>query len=100
MLGLPFSGKVFNKPFLGLGFIHLKQVPWIKNFVPLQMNLYAGWVYEKEFRPGTLSVGAQASPGALANDLVSYRAWKPQFGVELSARSIKSSLANSKKTGQ
>ena len=95
MVGLPFSGKVFNRPFVGMGFLHLKQLPVVGKFIPLQANLYAGWVIEKEFKPKTLTVGSPATVGALANDLRPERDWKPQFGIEFSIRSLKKAAASS-----
>jgi hypothetical protein len=96
MLGLPFSGKVFNKPFLGIGLLSLKQIPGLGKIIPVQMNPYAGWVYEKEFKPMSLKVGMPATVGALSNDLVSYRSWKFQYGIEFSIRDLKSALTGSK----
>jgi hypothetical protein len=103
MVGLPFSGKVFNKPFFGAGgVINPRQLPkigpGISKIVPLQLNFYGGLVYNKEFRPGTLSVGSSASPGAVSNDLQPHRVWKGQFGIEFSIRDVKDKLTGSKKS--
>jgi hypothetical protein len=95
MVGLPFSGKVFNSPFVGMGFLHLKQLPVIGKLIPLQANLYAGWLIEKEFKPKMLTVGSKATTGALANDLKSERDWKPQFGIEFSILSLKKAATSS-----
>jgi hypothetical protein len=96
MLGLPFSGKVFNAPFLGIGLLSLKQIPGLGKIIPVQMNPYAGFVYEKEFKPMSLKVGMPATVGALSNDLESYRSWKFQYGVEFSIQALKSALTGSK----
>jgi hypothetical protein len=96
MLGLPFSGKVFNAPFLGIGLLSLKQIPGLGKIIPVQMNPYAGFVYEKEFKPMSLKVGMPATVGALSNNLESYRSWKFQYGVEFSIQALKSALTGSK----
>jgi hypothetical protein len=95
MIGLPFSGKVFDRPFVGVGFLHLKQLPVLGKLIPLQANLYAGWLIEKEFKPKTLTVGSHATAGALANDLKPERDFKPQFGIEFSIRSLKKAATGS-----
>jgi hypothetical protein len=101
MVGLPFSGKVFNKPFFGAGgLINPRQLPKIgpglSKVIPLQLNFYGGLVYNKEFIPGTLGVGSPASPGAVSNNLVPHRVWKGQFGIEFSIRDVKDKLTSGK----
>lgn len=112
MLGLPFSGKVFNKPFVGVGFLYLKgfnrsrssALKWFGNLVPVQANLYAGWVIQKEFAPSKssgLTVGSTASTGVLSNSLLGNRDWMPQFGIEFSIKSLKKAASggNSAQSG-
>lgn len=102
IVGLPFSGKVFNKPFFGSGgVVNFQQIPKIgpaiSKVVPVKFNFYGGVVYNKEFRPATLAIGSPASPGAVANNLVPHRVWKGQFGIEFSIRDVKDKLTSSKK---
>jgi hypothetical protein len=97
MLGLPFSGKVFNKPFVGAGgLVGFQSLPWIGHFlnaaIPLKMNIYGGVVYNKEFRPRTLTIGSPASGGAVSNDLHAVRTWKGQVGIEFSITDVTSKL--------
>lgn len=103
VFGLPFSGKVFNKPFLGLGgALGFQSLPWIGKFlntaIPVRLNFYGGVVYNKEFRPSTLKVGQPASPGAVANDLHGVRVWKGQFGIEFSIKDVASKLKGNSKS--
>jgi len=103
MVGLPFSGKVFNKPFIGSGgAVNIQQLPKIgptlAKIVPVRFNFFGGVVYNKEFRPATLGLGDPASPGAVANNLVPHRVWKAQFGIEFSIRDVKDKLTASKKS--
>jgi len=97
VLGLPLSGQVFNKPFFGAGgVVGFQSLPWIGKFlntaIPLRLNFYGGVVYNKEFRPATLSVGSPASPAAVSNDLRGVRVWKGQFGIEFSITDVASKL--------
>jgi hypothetical protein len=101
VVGLPFSGKVFNKPFFGSGGVfNILQIPKIgpaiAKIMPVKFNFYGGVVYNKEFRPATLAVGDAASPGAVAHNLVPHRVWKGQFGIEFSIRDVKDKLTGSK----
>jgi hypothetical protein len=101
VLGLPFSGKVFNKPFLGLGgIVGFQSLPWIGKFlntaIPVRLNVYGGVVYNKEFRPATLTVGSHASPAAVANNLRGVRVWKGQIGIEFSIKDVANKLTSSK----
>jgi Chitobiase/beta-hexosaminidase C-terminal domain len=102
VVGLPFSGQVFNKPFFGAGGVfNVKKLPAIgtalSKIVPLQLNFYGGLTYNKESRPKTLAVGSTASPAALANDLQGHRVWKVQYGIEFSIRDVKDKLTTSSK---
>jgi hypothetical protein len=103
MVGLPFSGKVFNKPFFGSGgVVNLQQIPKIgpglSKIIPVKFNFYGGVVYNKEFRPSSLAVGDPASSGAVTNSLVPHRVWKGQFGIEFSIRDVKDKLTAAKKS--
>jgi hypothetical protein len=76
MTGLPISGKVFDKPFVGgLG----EEVGLTKIF-PFSARVFAGVVYNKEFR------GAAQTP---------HRVWKVQYGIEFSVTSAISKLKGS-----
>lgn len=101
IVGLPFSGKVFNKPFFGGGgVVNFQQIPKIgpalAKIVPVKLNFYGGVVYNKEFRPSSLNVGDPGSPAAVANSLSPHRVWKGQFGIEFSIRDVKDKLSSTK----
>jgi hypothetical protein len=73
MTGLPISGKVFDKPFIG----GLGEEVGLTKFLPFSARIFAGVVYNKEFR------GATEEP---------HRVWKVQYGIELSLSSAISKL--------
>ncbi len=76
MTGLPISGQVFDKPFVG----GLGEEVGLTKLLPLSARIFAGVVYIKEFR------GAAQDP---------HRVWKVQYGIELSMRSAISKLKGS-----
>jgi hypothetical protein len=73
MTGLPLSGKVFNKPFVG----GLGEEVGLTKLLPFSARIFGGVVYNKEFR------GANQNP---------HRVWKVQYGIELSMSSAISKL--------
>lgn len=79
MTGLPISGKVFNKPFVG----GLGEEVGLTKVLPFSARLFAGVVYNKEFR------GASQVP---------HRVWKVQYGIELSMSSAISKLKSGSTT--
>jgi hypothetical protein len=79
MTGLPLSGKVFNKPFVG----GLGEEVGLTKLLPFSARLFAGVVYNKEFR------GASQVP---------HRVWKVQYGIELSMSSAISKLKSGSTT--
>lgn len=76
MTGLPLSGKVFNKPFVG----GLGEEVGLSKVFPFSARIFAGVVYNKEFR------GASQQP---------HRVWKIQYGIEMSMSSAISKLKGS-----
>jgi hypothetical protein len=96
VVGLPFAGKVFDKPYFAVGETFnlpntlgkLKIFNWIPGVssqvssdLPLSIRPTFGWVYNKVFpKPGTSA---------------SYRSLKPQFGVEVSISSLVKTLSKS-----
>lgn len=90
--GLPFAGKVFDKPFFGAGgVIGFQSLPWIGKFlnqtIPLRLNVYGGILYNKQSR---------AASGT--NERETYRALKGQYGIEFSIKDVASKLTGKSKT--
>jgi len=96
IVGLPFAGKVFDKPYFAVGETlnlsntlgKLKVFNWIPGVstlaskdLPLSLRPTFGWVYNKVF----------PTPGSN----VSYRSLKPQFGVEISISGLVKTLSKS-----
>ena len=96
IVGLPFAGKVFDKPYFAVGETFnlpntlgkLKIFNWIPGVsslvstdLPLSIRPTFGWVYNKVF----------PTPGSSA----SYRSLKPQFGVEISISGLVKTLSKS-----
>jgi hypothetical protein len=92
VVGLPFAGQVFNKPYFAVGETlnfpqaigkvpFLSKLPVIGNLsqkdLPLFVRPVFGWVYNKEFPAGSTH---------------SYRSLKPQWALELSFSSIKNAV--------
>jgi hypothetical protein len=93
VVGLPFSGKVFDKPYFAIGETinfpkmlakvpGLRDVPLFSNLAQRNLPLFVrpvfGWVYNK------------VSP---ANGASSYRVFKPQWAIEMSFSSIKDAVS-------
>ena len=93
VLGLPFAGKVFNKPYFAVGetinipkllakWKALQNVPILGNLAQKDLPVFVrpvfGWVDNKVFPAG----GAPT-----------YRSWKPQWAVEMSFSSIKDAVS-------
>jgi hypothetical protein len=95
VVGLPFSGKVFDKPYFAVGETinfskaiskssFLSKLPVIGSLaqkdLPLSVRPVFGWVYNKEF------------PAASTESTQPYRSLKPQWAIELSFSSIKNAV--------
>lgn len=88
-LGLPISGKVFNKPFFGAGDgFNLKKIKFL-SFMPVQVQFFGGVDYNKEFRqiPGTKG----------ATNVAGHRVWKGMYGIEIPVGQFKGLLSSGKK---
>jgi hypothetical protein len=100
IVGLPFAGKVFDKPYFAVGETlnipkMLVKVPGLSKLpvlsaiasgsFPLSLRPTFGWVYNKEFPGGTTSS-------------LTRRVLKPQFAIELSFSSIKNAVTTFTKT--
>jgi hypothetical protein len=86
--GLPISGKVFNKPFFGMGDgLYIKQ---LSKIIPVQFSFYGGVVYNKEFRqiPGTVG----------SSNVQGHRVWSGSYGIEIPVKQFKTMLSNSSKS--
>ena len=87
-LGLPISGKVFNKPFFGMGDgIRIKK---LLNIIPIQFSFFGGVVYNKEFRqiPGTVG----------SSNVQGHRVWSGSYGIEIPVKQFKSALSSKNKS--
>jgi hypothetical protein len=96
LVGLPFSGKVFDSPFFGAGeTFNLSKIPKIGNsvskIVPVSIRFYSGIVYLKQFGPVPAASGTAPVPQP-----PSHRVAKLQYGVEFSVREIVSKLTGGK----
>jgi hypothetical protein len=95
VVGLPFAGKVFDKPYFAVGetinfskaiakIPFLTKIPVINSLaqsdLPLSVRPIFGWVYNKEF------------PAAATGSTQPYRSLKPQWAIELSFSSIKNAV--------
>jgi hypothetical protein len=95
VVGLPFAGKVFDKPYFAVGETlnfskaiakvpFLTKIPVINSLaqsdLPLSVRPVFGWVYNKEF------------PAASTGNMQPYRSLKPQWAIELSFSSIKNAV--------
>jgi hypothetical protein len=94
VVGLPFAGQVFDKPYFAVGETFnlpntlgkLKIFDWfpgvssqVSSDLPLSIRPTFGWVYNKVFpKPGTSA---------------SYRSLKPQYGVEISITGLVKTLS-------
>jgi hypothetical protein len=91
VVGLPFAGKTFDKPYFAVGETinfskafgsskWLSSLPVIGNLAkqnfPLSLRPTFGWVYNKVF------------PAATATNPQPYRSLKPQWGIEVSFGSV------------
>lgn len=90
--GLPFAGKVFDKPFFGAGgVVGFQSLPWIgkalNQTIPLRVSFYGGIVYNKQSRAA-----------AVTNERETYRALKGQYGIEFSLKDVASKLTGKSKT--
>jgi hypothetical protein len=92
--GLPLAGQVFNKPYFAVGetlFLpksissRVKVLSELSSYFPLSINPVFGWVYNKEFH-------TTVNPTTNAVTKAPYRAWKPQFAIGFSFRSISSTV--------
>jgi hypothetical protein len=85
-VGLPISGKVFNKPMFGAaeGFNFKK----IFSFIPIQASFFGGVVYNKVFDqiPGTTG----------SANVVGHRVWKGTYGIEIPVTQFKGLLSTKK----
>jgi hypothetical protein len=95
VVGLPFAGQVFDKPYFAVGETlnfpkaigkvqFLSKLPVIGNLAQKDLPLFVrpvfGWVYNKVYPPASTE-GAR-----------SYRSLKPQWAIELSFSSIKNAV--------
>jgi len=92
LVGLPFTGKVFDNPFFGAGeTFNLSKTPGIGNtmgkVVPISIRFYCGIDYLKQFGPPGMSSGTTPAPPP-----PSHRVAKLQFGIEFSVREIANKL--------
>ena len=84
MAGLPFSGKVFNTPFLGGGgILNIFQIPTVGSLLgkvlPVKFDFFGGVLWDRVYGH--------------------HRVWKGQVGVEFSIQDVKSKLTGGSGTG-
>jgi hypothetical protein len=86
LVGLPISGKVFNKPLFGGG--NTFNLRKLTKIVPLQVGFFGGVIFNKEFRqiPGTTG----------SSNVVPHRVWNGTYGVEIPVSQFKSLLPSNK----
>jgi hypothetical protein len=88
-VGVPLSGAAFHLPFVAVA----EPLPFTKKF--LQLSVYGGVVFMQQTFPQTLKVGQTSNTAAFNADLVTDRALKPIFGIEVPVSSIISKVKSS-----
>jgi hypothetical protein len=104
--GLPFSGKVFDKPYFAAG--EMINVPslWSKlpyigqrlnlgKILPIQLRPMYGWVWNKEFKTVPATAATSTIPAMPAHQVYLRRSLDPQFSIEVSIKSVASKLGKS-----
>jgi hypothetical protein len=92
--GIPLSGAAFHLPFVSMA----EPLPFTKKW--LQISVYCGVVFMQQTFPRTLAVGVTTNTAAFNADLVTDRALKPLFGIEVPVSSIISKVKSSVGTGK
>lgn len=88
LVGLPISGKVFNKPLFGAAEgLSLKKIS-VLSFLPIQFQFFGGLVYNKEFRqiPGTTG----------SSNVYGHRVWSGTYGVDIPVSQFKDLFKSNK----
>jgi hypothetical protein len=96
-VGVPISGKVFDKPYFALGeMVNLQSVgkmgvvgKYVAKYLPVQLRPMYGLVWNKEFKT------IPASGTTPAETVFYRRALDPQFSIEISIKSVASKLNKS-----
>ncbi len=103
--GIPLTSQPFYRPYFGLAENFTSWTTLEKHGFPFRMSFYAGVVDMKQSLLKGLSVGSTATSGQFSSALVTDRALKPLFGVEVPVSALidkigkKSSNSNSKNSG-
>ena len=92
--GVPLSGAAFHLPFISLA----EPLPFTKKW--LQLSVYGSVVFMKQTFPKTLAVGQTSNTAAFNSNLVTDRAIKPIFGIEVPVSSIVSKIKSSVGAGK
>jgi hypothetical protein len=87
--GISLSGAAFHLPFVSVA----EPLPFTKKW--LQISLYGGVVFMQQTFPKTLAIGATSNTAAFNADLVTDRALKSLFGIEVPVSSIISKVKSS-----
>jgi hypothetical protein len=87
--GIPLSGAAFHLPFVSLA----EPLPLTRRW--LQISIYGGVVFMQQTFPKALAIGATSNTAAFNADLVTDRALKPLFGIEVPVSSIISKVKSS-----
>ncbi|MGC2617463.1 MAG: hypothetical protein WA414_00390, partial [Acidobacteriaceae bacterium] len=99
-VGVPISGKVFDKPYFAMGeMVNLQSVgkmgvvgKYVAKYLPVQLRPMYGLVWNKEFKT------IPASGTTPAETVYYRRALDPQFSIEISIKSVASKLSKTSKT--
>jgi hypothetical protein len=103
--GIPLTSQPFYRPYFGLAENFTSWTTLEKHGFPFRMSFYAGVVYMKQSLLNGLAVGSTATQAQFSSALVTDRALKPLFGIEVPVSALidkigkKSSNSNSKNSG-
>ena len=103
--GIPLTSQPLYRPYFGLAENFTSWTTLEKHGFPFRMSFYAGVVDMKQSLLKGLSVGSTATQAQFSSALVTDRALKPLFGIEVPVSALidkigkKGSNTNSKNTG-
>ncbi len=85
--GIPVANRPFNNPIAGVS-------PFGLNLFGLRFFPWAAALFERNFRPSTLTIGDSATPSALKSDLKPQRNVRLMIGISFSVKDAQSILSS------
>jgi hypothetical protein len=77
--GVPLTGAAFHLPYVGLA----QPIPGLGKIFPISFSIFGGVMFMKQTFPTSLAVGQTATTAAFNANLVTDRAIKGVFGIEV-----------------